>query len=284
MNVDIYSFSEPRDFLNAVLEDKKNKNPRFSARSWAQKMGFKNHTSLLLLLNGKRPIRSEHVQKINSSLGLENEEETYFRLLVQRSTCSDPSEKRDIENRLRVLNPAIEQTLIDTNRFRSIAGWLHMALLEMTELSDFKDDPSWIQSRLKFEVSTEEINDALDRLVELGLLQASGDSLQKTSASLTTPKNRASDAIREHHRQVLDIAKISVDQQGVSERVLNSCTMTVDSSRLPEAQELILKFRKEMAKLMEASPGDETYQLSVQFFKLTEDTAITSIGKKQENL
>jgi uncharacterized protein (TIGR02147 family) len=104
----------------------------------------------------------------------------------------------------------------------------------------------------------------------LNLLRVENGRYIKTNERLTTPNDRASECIREHHKQVMQNGFKAIEEQDISERVLNSCAMTIDAGKMNEAKELILKFRQDMAKLMEKPSGDETYQLSIQFFKLTD--------------
>lgn len=265
----IYDYAEPRTYLRDVLSQKQAHNPLFSIRAWARQMGFQCHTSLVFFLNGKRKIRPEHLDRLNRGLKLATTEETYLRTLVHLQCAKTESERTHYEARLKLLRPSKEDTLLETEKFRLIADWIHMTILEMTQLADFQGSSEWIARRLKFRQNVAQVQTALDRLINLGLLKREGEKLVKTNERLTTPKDRSSECIREHHRQVLQNALTAIDSQSVNERVLNSCTMTVDSSRLEEAKELILKFRTDMAKLMEKEGGDETYQLSVQFFKLT---------------
>ncbi|MGZ3651369.1 MAG: TIGR02147 family protein [Bdellovibrionota bacterium] len=269
----IYSYSEPRGYLRDVLTYKKSRNRLFSIRAWSQQMGFPCHTSLVFLLNGKRRVRPEHVDKLNRSLRLGVEEEKYLRLLVSRENAKTDGERADIDSRLSLLRPSSEQSLLNEEKFHFISDWLHMAILEMTELSGFRFEAAWIARRLGGTVTTPQVEEALQRLLQLGLLKKTGNTLTKTNEHLTTPGDRSSEAIREHHKQVLALAARAVDEQSVHERVLNASAFTIDSSRLGEAKEIILKFRADMAKLLEKKGGDETYELSVQLFKLTKNRA-----------
>lgn len=270
MTPTIYGYSEPRAYLKEVLAEKQRKNPLFSLRSWSRQMGFRCHTSLVMMMSGKRKILPSHLEKINKGLRLQGDEETFLRLLVAFHASKSAAEKRELEARLKVLVPAAEQALLESEKFRLVADWEHMAILEMTKLKDFENDPAWIAERLGFGLTEERAAEAIGRLVSLGLLKRKKGKLCKSAERLTTPKDRASEGIREHHRQVLGNAVLAIESQTVEERVFNSCTLTIDSSRLPEAKELILKFRADMAQLLEKEGGDETYQLSVQLFKLTE--------------
>lgn len=256
--------------MRDVLAIKQKSNPLFSIRAWSKQMGFQNHTSLLFLLNGKRPIRPEHVEKINRGLRLEGNQEKYLRLLIQAKNVRSEKDRCDYEAQMKMLAPSTTETLIDVEKFKLVADWLHMAVLEMTKLKDFKSEAAWIAARLKYEVPEHRVAEALNRLQQLKLLKWENNQLVKTNDRLTTPKDRASESIREHHRQVLNNAIEAIESQSVSERVYNSSTMTIDVNRLDEAKALILKFREDMAKLLEKNNGDETYQFSMQLFKLTE--------------
>jgi uncharacterized protein (TIGR02147 family) len=273
MTPNVYDYSEPRTFLRDMLAEKQNHNPLFSIRAWARQMGFQCHTSLVFFLNGKRKIRPEHFDRLNKGLRLSGSEEAYFRNLVHMHCSKTESERSHYEANLQLLKPTKEEALVDMEKFKLIADWIHMAILEMTKLGNFEGSAEWIAKRLKVPLPIGQIQEAIDRLVYLGLLKWEDGRLVKTNERLTTPKDRSSECAREHHKQVIRNALISVEEQDLSERILNSCAMTIDSSRLEEAKQLILRFRSDLAKLMEKDGGDETYQLSVQFFKITDNKA-----------
>jgi hypothetical protein len=76
------------------------------------------------------------------------------------------------------------------------------------------------------------------------------------------------------------LAAEAIEAQSVDERDYSSCALTIKKDMLPKAKEIIAKFRAEMASVLEKHPGDETYQLSVQFFRLTEPTQTKSSPTK----
>jgi uncharacterized protein (TIGR02147 family) len=270
MRPTVFNYSNAQQFLRDSFESKRRQNPLFSVRSWAQQMGLKGHSSLVFFMRGQRKIRPNHIPNLLKGLRLSEGEEKFWSALVHLDNADSEEEKTFFLNQLKLLHPAQEYNVLEVEKFRLVADWLHMALLEMTKLADFESEPEWIQKRLAFQVDIHQIQEALNRLVNLNLMRLENGRYVKTNERLTTPNDRASECIREHHKQVMQNGFKAIEQQDVSERVLNSCAMTVDASKINEAKELILKFRQDMAKLMEKPSGDETYQLSVQFFKLTD--------------
>ncbi len=266
--ISVFDYIHPHKYLGDVFQEKKEKNPSFSVRAWAKQMGLSSHSSLSGWMNEKKAILSSNIETINNSLQLSGKELKYFEAIVGLHTAQG-AEKDFYEKQILLYHPSNESTLLNEQYFEIISKWLHMAILELTQQPAFENSAQWIQKRLVKQYSLEEIDEALNRLIGMGLVSVEGDKLVKTSKRLTTPKDRPHIAIQNHHREVLSLASDQISKQSVEERCYDACTLTIDSSRLDEAKQLILKFREDMCHLMEKSDGDKTYQLAVQFFRVS---------------
>jgi len=269
--VSVYDYVQPHQFLKDTFSYKKEKNPSFSIRSWSKQMGMSTHSTLSGWLNEKKPINPGNIEVINQSLQLKGKELKYFEAIVGLHIAHG-AEKDFYEKQILLYHPSNESTYLNEQYFEIISKWLHMAILELTQLPHFDKSPNWIQSKLVKEYSLHEIEEALNRLIGMGLVKEDKNNSQKlvkTTKRLTTPKDRPHIAIQNHHREVLSIASEQISEQTVDERCYDTCTMTVDSSRMHEAKQLILKFREDMCHLMEKSDGDRTYQLAVQLFRVS---------------
>lgn len=263
----VFEYQDPRAFLKDVLGFKRFRNRNFSARSWARMMGFRSHALLGFLLAGKRRIRPQHLENLLKGLDLDERERRYFQTLVHYRIATNDTEKKLYQDWLAEAARDPESKVLEIDHFKVVADWVHWAIAEMTLLKDFRPDPEWISKRLGGARTPEVIGESIERLVSVGLLKRTENGLKKVHSRVTTPKNAVSRAIREHHRAVLGLAGEALDSQSTHERFFNSCTMTIDRRKLPEAQNLILEFRSKMERLMVGA--DETYELSVQFFRLT---------------
>lgn len=254
-----------------MLQYKYSENSSFSVRSWSKKMGFKSHTSLVNFLNNDRKIKPQHVDFLLKGLKIKNDSENYFKALVHFNSAKTNLEKEFYISKLKTLHPNHELSFVELDQFKTIADWHHMAILEMINLKNFKNDYEWISKRLGNKVSKHQVQDAIKRMLHLGLISEANGQLTKTNKSLMTPKGKTNECIKEHHKQVIELAAQAVEEQSLNERYFNSCTMTIDASLINVATELIIEFRRKLAKVMEKNQGDETYQLTVQFFRLTEE-------------
>jgi uncharacterized protein (TIGR02147 family) len=251
------------------LDYKRKVNPSFSARAWAKKMGFANHSLLSLLMSGSRPIRVRHLDLILKGLDLNEEEENYFSALVGYHSSENDTERGIFEEKLVRYSNISPNVNLDIEKFKFISNWMHTAILEMTALHDFQQSPSWIANRIGRGISTKEVEGALQRLFALGLLEERDGKWKKTKNFLTIDPARASRAVREYHKQVIALAHDAVDSQNREERILNSFTLTIDEDKLPQAEKIFEDFRKQITALLSKQGGDETYQCNLQLFRIT---------------
>jgi uncharacterized protein (TIGR02147 family) len=95
--------------------------------------------------------------------------------------------------------------------------------------------------------------------------------LQIGEGSLQTRNDKVSEAIQSYHTQMLEKAKEALLTQHILEREFTAETITINQSQIPEAKELIRKFKADFARLFEEAQGDQTYQMQIQFFSLTKE-------------
>jgi uncharacterized protein (TIGR02147 family) len=157
---------------------------------------------------------------------------------------------------------------LSAEKFAVMRDWYHLAILEMTEISGFKPDPSWIASRLDVPVDT--VREAITRLVELELLNTKEESWRQTKKDLELPSGLPSRSVREHHKQVLSKAMVAVDEVGVDEREYSSQTFAIPRAALPELKALIREFQRKVGRMSFGAAPDDVYELSIQLFPLLE--------------
>lgn len=142
------------------------------------------------------------------------------------------------------------------------------ALLSLMETESYASDISWMAKRMG--VSKRTIQNTLNRLTRLGMviLDKKGH-YQATGHSFATPEFIASEAMKLHHLQNLELARQTLDHLPVELRYFSSMTMTIDPARLPEAKKALQSFRDEFCQKIEKPPKREVYRLVLQFFPIS---------------
>lgn len=251
------------DILNHFFDQRRERNPRYSLRSFARDLHLAPGT-LSLLLKGKRPLTLEKAQEIVAHLKLEGEEKVAFLKKVedeqvQRRTASIAGLKR--------IQEKYKFQRIQGDQLKLIKNWYHLGILNIVKLPNFKNDPQWIAKMLG--VSESKIRTGLTRLKRLGLIEEKEGSLVRTENPLETPTDIPSRYIRSFHKSVIERSLESLERDDVKERDMSSIMFCGDTKKLEEAKRRIRIFRKELAAFLEEGEGDRVYSLNIQLFPQT---------------
>ncbi len=253
------------DFIREAFETKLTKNPSYSIRAFARDTGISAGT-LSRIFRKKSKISRSKIPALSKKLKLNRDQENTLRALVEFETARTELGRK--KARLKLINadgPFLGQ---NRDRYRLIADWHHLAILELIELPDFDPTPSRIAETLG--ISSELAASALERMHRLGLLSVESGRLKKTHADLVIPDGTSVEAIRSMHRGLLEKASQAIDGQETSERSVSSTFMKFKKSDLSKVQERMREFRQQlMLEFQEGADHDSVYLLGMQFFSLT---------------
>jgi hypothetical protein len=163
--------------LRAELSRRRAVNPRYSLRAFADWLGI-DHSTLSQILRGARPAPAAAVRTWAARLGMGREEAEMY---VAASTCDADA----FEAQARQRHWLGEAAAI-------VANPAHWRLLELVRCADFRPDMRWAARRLGLGV--DEINDAVSRLLRLGMLGVDADGAWHDTSGLAGP---AEDAVKE---------------------------------------------------------------------------------------
>jgi uncharacterized protein (TIGR02147 family) len=233
------------------------RNPRFSLRSLARKLGI-NHSTLSQVLRGKRRLSPRALEIVGKRMGLADETIRACAANVKKR----PNAKNRPENILRVH--------LDLDTFQLLSAWHHYAILELIHLRDFKTDSRWIANTLG--IAVEDVNIALQRLLRLGLLEMaardrwidkSGDA-EFDSVDLT---EQASNLISQ---ELLELTSDAITRIPGQHRIHRQMVLAVDSTKLPQLQTLADDFMQDLRTLVsESDAKDDVYQVAIALFPVT---------------
>jgi uncharacterized protein (TIGR02147 family) len=149
--------------------------------------------------------------------------------------------------------------------FKYLKKWWNVAIREMSELPGFQEDGEWIQQKLLFSVSINEIRKSLKFLNKHKLLARYG-SLRRLNCQGDVYKL----SLSEFHAQILDKAVESIYKVSSEERYILGQTLAIDSKKFPEAKAILEEALEKIVKLgdLEKNPSD-VYQFSFIGFPLT---------------
>jgi len=256
-----------RTLLQNEFQQRLNKNPSYSLRAFARDLGIPV-SNLSDVLRKKRGLSTESASKMVEVLKMGSDEGRYFVALVQKEHGRSVSVRNEAKRRIKSLESIQGFNEISLEKFSIVSNWVHFALLELSHVDGFDGSPKWMADRLG--VSQGEIEEAIERLLKLGLLKRDvHGALKDAEIDLATGNDVPSKYIREHHRQILEKAGQTLEVVPVEEREYSVTMMAIDESKLSEAKAALREFRKKFCKNVQRSKKkNRVYCFSTQFFPL----------------
>lgn len=240
-----------RTFLREELLKRTKKNPSYSLRAFAASLGM-DASTFSKILKGKRPIGKKTIEQIGKKMGLSNQEISKF----LRAT-KEADEEMQLQQHFLTLA---------ADQFAIIKDWQHFAIRSLISTKGFRRDRKWIAKVL--ELSSKEVDEAVERLLRVGLITVDKNGHWKSTGSLSSLGQ--SESYNHFYKQHLKKAISAV--RDVPEDLTNfsAMTFTMDSEKLQEACTRIVRFRRNLANfLAEGDNCDEVYSLTIALFPLS---------------
>ena len=274
--VDVFAFTNYREYLLAFYESKRAKNAAYSMSTFVRRAGLGENSRgyLKLVIEGKRNLTSNTIRRFTEALSLSGKETLYFENLVQFNQAKNAQDKQYFFERLSAAAEGAEskQFALMKSRYQYHTCWYYVAVRELVGLSNFQEDLGWISSQLRSKISRRQAQEALDLLVQLDLIRR--DENGKLIQSEPLVKYAGGTFNEVHHRfhlEMIERAKESLTTDPYQERTGSGVTLSCDYDRLPEIKKAIDAFRDELNikfGLGSSSP-DTVFQINVQLFQLT---------------
>ena len=242
-----------RLFLQSELARRCARNAQYSLRAFALHLSV-DHSTLSQWLRGRRPMTARSIESIGGMLGL-----------------SGPAIQSYIEHAQRegTNAPRLPCGVLTGETVEVIAAWYHFALLELTRLAEFRPDIRWIARVL--DISVDEVNIALQRLIRLDLLDmAAADRWTDKSGDASVDLGTlAPDTIEERQAATARLSAGACRRVPLTCRDHSSIMMAVNSASLPRAFELVSRFRQQLVELLGDGDTDDVYQIDIALFPVT---------------
>lgn len=263
--------SSYQNVLKFELEQRCQRNPAYSLRSFAQALDLKP-SHLSCILKNKKGLSLHSAQHIAEVLGMQEEEKQIFcdSVIFQHSRKAD--ERMKAKNRLTAQAKNQSAKFIEMGTYKIVSDWRYFAIIHLLECKEFESKVQWFSKKLS--IPETEIKAALRLLEEEGLVDCSLVTWRLKNKFTTSAKVPTA-ALRNHHHQILRKASEALESQASDERDFSSIILSLDDSQIEEAKRWIKKFRRKFcADLDQSKNKNQIYCLAVQFFRLGNKEAL----------
>lgn len=261
----VFAFLDHREFLRRWYEWKKSASRGFSYRSFARKAGFSSMSFLRDVIEGRRNISEDSVEKFVLAIGLVGDAASYFRELVHYNREADPDKRSRSFRSLLLLQARREFSPVRESQSRYYSDWLNIIVREAAPLETLKGDPERIGNALRPRVPASEVAESLELLVRIGMLEKTAKGAYKTATPRIVPGDIDLSMVRNIKRQMLLHALDRLDSGPEPDTHISSVTLTVSEARLARLQESIRQFRLDLLADTASDEGELEQVVQVNF-------------------
>ncbi len=282
MKPNIQNYHDYLEFLKDWTEYLKEQESGFSLRKIAKEAGIASGY-LPMCFSRKRKLSLKFYEKIKPFLKLSVKEKRFLDLLRVIAESEVAKERVQALTDLQKLGDYKENHHSELEAHQYLSRWYYVAIRELVNLSDFKNEPAWIQERLRGRISQKEIADGMQFLIKYGfIIKNSSGRFRVAEKQLSCHDGVYKISLGEFHSQMLDIAKNSIDEVSRDERILLGHTVALSKEQYDKVQAILRDAINKIETVDNTSqPETEVYQIEVAAFPLTKKTTGSS-GKVGE--
>jgi uncharacterized protein (TIGR02147 family) len=261
----VFSFLDHREFLRSWYEWKKTATRGFSYRSFASKAGFSSMSFLRDVIEGRRNISDDSVEKFVAAIGLVDDASEYFRELVRYNRETDHDKRAQQFRRLLLLQARREFSPVRQAQSKYYSDWVNIVVREAAGLERFGGDPERIARALRPPVPVSQVKDSLQLLVGIGMLEKTKEGRYKPTMPRLVPGDIDRAVVRSAKRQMLLHALDRLDSEGNEDTHISSVTVTVSAHRLVKLAEQIRQFRLDLLADTASDDGPQEQVAQINF-------------------
>ncbi|MEN9353214.1 MAG: hypothetical protein RL318_539 [Fibrobacterota bacterium] len=272
----VWDYTDYRAWLNAVFQARKEIYPWYSYGVLAQRSGFKARDFLFRVMRGEKRLSADGAVRLAGALDLSPRETEYFLALVEfnqakKEALRDQAWIRVQEILIQGKRTKIPKRLTTIHR-EILSEWHHVALRTMIEMKPDPGIEAELGKRLRPAQSAATVRRSLRLLQDAGLLERQADGCwHAVDKSLVALADVGPTALRQFHRNCLQLAGDSLESVPVEERNISGLTLGISERTYRLLCQRLSEIHLEFSRMAELDDqADRVYQLSLLLFPLSQ--------------
>jgi uncharacterized protein (TIGR02147 family) len=280
MSIVIFHYSDYRNFLKDAIQERKERDRKFSQRFIVQRLGIKSSGWLADILSARKKLARTYIPALSNLLQLNAREELYFETLVSYNHAKTLEEKNRAYEKLLTFHE-IPKDIIGKDRFEYFSKWYYAAIREQLLLQAFRGDYKKLAHSLLPSISTQEARQAIQLLEELGMIKKyAGGEFRPSVEHVQKQGQFATLHYLSYIQTNMQLGMGAIERIPKDERDISALTLTMSQEAFLEIKDDIKALRQKMIQLSEnenkkfwkSVPGGDSrrvYQAVFELFPVT---------------
>lgn len=265
-----------KDFYEFKRESTKTALRPYNYAIFSAAADIKSPNYLKMIIEGKRNLSDDMISKFSKACGMNKAESDEFSFLVTFNQAEEPADRNMALKQLSEfrLEQKVKHGEIDRKVFDKIPNWIGWIIYALLDQEGVYFSVQQLKDVLRGKVSENEVQHALNQLLEAGDLVKDADTgAISKGAAKEVPDEIPPALIRRLQMQLMYLGLESLYQDEANEREFGSLTLSLTEKEFNEIKFKLRQMRKSLHKentiaRME-SKGERVYQLNLQLYPVT---------------
>jgi uncharacterized protein (TIGR02147 family) len=268
--VNVFEFTDYREYLKAYFEDRKKTDGKFSHRWLARRLDLSTSNFIMLVMQGKRNLNAGLCLKISEVFKHSSKETAYFENMVHFAQAKSPKEKALYFSRMADFRKNFKIDRIEDRQYEYYSNWYNPVIRELVVNPALNGSPETISKLLQPAVTPTQVKRSIELLLKLGLIKKQNNRFIQTSPLISTGPEVNSVAVVNFHRAMGNLAVEALDRIPKEERNITASTIYISASTFETLKKRITDFRKELLAMADSDKqGERVYQINFQVFPVS---------------
>lgn len=262
----VFEYDDYRQFLKDYFNQQKKLRASFSHRFFAQRAGLSSPSFYLDVVKGKFNLTMKTLPRMIKGLKLQGKAARFFENLVWFNQTKDTSEREKYFQKIVALRKSSKLFRLNKKHYSYFNHYYYAIIRELAVFSDWNNDIKKLASMLNPPISPHEAQNALDCLLDLGLLiKTKRGKYEQQQAGITTSQIPVS-ILKAARRDFIELSKRASDTMGPDKRYIAHTTLSMSKKSLKKATQIMDEARAKIVEL--ALNDDKVEQVQELIFQL----------------
>lgn len=269
--ITIFEYTDYRQYLSDLFQEKKRQNPGFSHRVLSKKLGLSTSNYVLLIMQGKRNLNPDLRYKMSNIFDHSRKEADYFELMVNFAHAKTDSEKNYYYTKMISIRKTLKIQVLDDRQYEYLSTWYNPVIRELVTHPEWNGDFSILAKSVRPAITAVQARRSVELLLRCGLIEKKDGKYIQSSPVITTLQSDVSPlAVTNFHREMCRRALETLDSNNRENRNMTGSTLHISQKTFQMIQEEITQFRLRILEMAQADDNaDSVYHINFHMFPVS---------------
>jgi uncharacterized protein (TIGR02147 family) len=276
----VYRYEDYRLYLKDFFALQKATVDGFTHRTFAKLAGFSSSSFCLHVMQGRKNLSGDSIQKLLSAMNLEGTAARYFEALVHYNQAKTLHDREFYFNELNTIRRKTLFYRVNKHQFILYSEWYFSVIRELAVYSQWNGDFQQLGSMVVPPLSAEKAKKAVESLVKAGLLIYNEDGTLRQNSPVVSADDAPAVIVNKLKKDFMLKAIEAEEKFRKPAKYSSSATISMSMQSFNKAKGMIDELRQHLLTMaLNDSDVDQVFQVNFQIFPLSEPIKKIKVNK-----